>query len=109
VARTAYVPAGPGGASGQRRGERPPTVIVVVDGADQRGADSVKRELGLDFVVLPDPEGTITDRFGIGVWPTTLTLDRAGIVSDIEFGLAERSDDGGRRWGEDLRGSDTTV
>jgi len=46
----------------------------------------------LDFAAVADPEGKITDRFGVDVWPTTIKLNRAGIVSEVEIGMAARRD-----------------
>jgi hypothetical protein len=75
---------------GQQEDEKGPVVVVVCDGSDQREAETLKNELGLDFVMVADPTGKFTDRFGIGVWPTTIKLDRAGIVSGIVIGMAPR-------------------
>ena len=47
-------------------------------------------EVGLDVLTIPDPRGRITDRFGVDVWPTTITLDRRGVVTDVEVGVAAR-------------------
>ncbi len=70
--------------------ERAPAVVVIVDGADPREAEALKNELGLDFAVVADPAGKITDRFGVGVWPTTIKLDRVGIVSEVEEGITRQ-------------------
>jgi hypothetical protein len=68
--------------------EGPPTLVVVVDGADPHQADALRRELGLEAVAIPDPKGRITDRFGVDTWPTTITVDRRGVVTDVEVGQA---------------------
>jgi hypothetical protein len=78
---------------GQQDEERT-RVLVVVDGVDAREAEALKNELGLDFVAIPDPTGRITDQFGVRIWPTTMTLDPAGTISEIETGLAPERDDG---------------
>lgn len=85
---------------GQQEDRQGPMVVAVCDGSDLREADALKSQLGLDFVVLPDPTGQITDQFGIGVWPTTIKLDRGGIVSEVKIGMASRQ---GR---ESLRGEE---
>jgi peroxiredoxin len=77
----------------QREDEPGPAVVVVVDGADEREAEALKNQLGFDFATLPDPNGTITDRFGVMIWPTTITLDHAGTISAIETGVAAEPDD----------------
>jgi hypothetical protein len=71
--------------------ERASAVLVVVDGADQREVGSLTNELGLDFPFLGDPAGGISDRLGIDIWPTTIKIDRSGIVSDIQAGMWLRS------------------
>jgi hypothetical protein len=78
------------GQYGQQEDEQGPVVVVVVDAVDPREAEVLTNELGLDFVVVADPTGKITDRFGIGLWPTTIKLDRAGIVTGIVSGMAQR-------------------
>jgi hypothetical protein len=66
--------------------------LVVVDGVNQREAEALKDDLGLDFVAVADPTGRITDRFGVSIWPTTMTLDRAGSVREVETGIAVKHD-----------------
>ena len=78
-----------------------PTLVVVVDGAAAHQADAFRREMGLDAVTIPDPKGQITDRFGIDVWPTTLTVDRRGVVTDVEIGVAARRPAAGLRTGQE--------
>ncbi|NJM92275.1 MAG: hypothetical protein HC861_06270 [Rhodospirillaceae bacterium] len=88
---------------GQQEGG--PHVVVVVDGADPRETERWQHQLGLDFTVLPDPKGTITNRFRIGVWPTTITVNADSIVSDVRVGhtprgrgeyVSERSEQSGK-------------
>ena len=63
-----------------------PVVVAVFDGASTREVAALKAELGIEFIAVPDPSGKLADRFGVGVWPTTLTLDRVGTVSAVEPG-----------------------
>lgn len=72
-----------------QRGDEGPVVVAVVDGAGAREAEALKHRLGIDFITVPDPTGSITDRFGIATWPTTLTLDRGGTVEAIEVGVGQ--------------------
>ena len=66
-------------------------VVVVVDAADARATESLKNALGLEVLAIPDPAGKITDRFGVDVWPTTITLDRQGIVAAVEIGVTAQA------------------
>ena len=53
-------------------------------------------------MVGADPDGAISNRFGVRAWPTTLTLDEEGRLFGVEMGadggaLAALSRDGERR------------
>jgi hypothetical protein len=65
-----------------------PHVIVVLDGADESEVESFKNALGVDFAAVADASGTITDEFGVRVWPTTVRLDASGVVTDVWLGRA---------------------
>ena len=39
-------------------------------------------------MAIPDPKGRITDRFGVDTWPTTITVDRRGVVTEVQVGHA---------------------
>jgi hypothetical protein len=71
-------------------GERP-VVIAVIDGADAREAAALQSELGGAFVAIADASGTVTDRFGIAVWPTTVSLERNGTIAAIAPGGTVRA------------------
>jgi hypothetical protein len=70
-----------------------PLVVVVVDGANAREAEALRTDLHADAVVLADPSGTMTDRFGITVWPTTIGLDPRGRVTAVATGAEPLRDD----------------
>jgi hypothetical protein len=57
---------------------------VVVDGVT-RGDDSIG-ESHEDFLAIPDPNGVVARRFGVCVWPTTVTVNEFGIVTGYEMG-----------------------
>ena len=62
-------------------------VLVIVDHADASEAELLKNDLGIDFVTIPDPAGLIADRLGVNTWPTTVTVNAGGIVSEIKTGV----------------------
>jgi len=78
-----------------QRGKDGPLVVVVVDGANASEAEALKKEIGFNFVAFPDPSGGITDQFGVRIWPTTMTLDRLGKISETEVGIAPKLDEAG--------------
>jgi hypothetical protein len=69
--------------------EGPPRVIVVVDGADEQEAGSMRGYLGLPFTTVGDPTGVVSDRLGVGIWPAVLTVGPDGVVREIEHRGAE--------------------
>jgi hypothetical protein len=70
-------------------GKNGPTLVAVLDGGDAELARRIKKDLGFDASVLPDPIGKVADRFGVRIWPTTLTLDRIGTVAGVEVGIRD--------------------
>jgi hypothetical protein len=68
-----------------------PLLFAVVDGVDDKGAQGMKDDLGIEFTLLGDSTGAVADRLGIRAWPTTLTLDQAGLVAAIEVGAPDGS------------------
>lgn len=76
------------GARHAAAGENAPVLVAVVDGAQTDEAEALGGSLGLDLTTIPDPSGAIASRFGVKVWPTTVTLNRVGMVSDVEVGHA---------------------
>jgi hypothetical protein len=73
--------------------ERPlPVVVAVFDGASESKVRALQAQWGLDIVAVADPQGRVSDRFGVGVWPTTVKLDKAGVVFDIQTGTTQQRD-----------------
>jgi hypothetical protein len=73
---------------GQAESRESLALVVVVDGANVREIEALKRESGIDVVAVPDPSGAIADHFGVGIWPTTMTIDRSGKIFAIETGVS---------------------
>ena len=72
-----------------------PVVVAVVDGATARDVDEMTKELGVHVMAIADPAGTLTDRFDVKVWPTTLVLDSVGRVTDVRHGVDRERDTSG--------------
>ena len=75
-------------------GRPAPTVVAVVDHASLREVQALKEELGLDFALLPDAKGILTNRFRVNVWPTTITVNSDNIVSNVQVGVSSRGGGG---------------
>jgi hypothetical protein len=67
-----------------------PLVLVVVDGAEDHEADSMRDYLGLPFATLADPTGIISNRFGVGIWPTVITIGPDSRVRAIDHRSPDR-------------------
>jgi hypothetical protein len=70
----------------ERRAPSDPLVVLVVDGVDERGVESMKNELGVDFGAMADPTGAIADRISVRAWPTLVRVDPSGFVTAIQVG-----------------------
>lgn len=81
----------------QQSGDTAPEIVVVVGGASQGDAESYVEQIGRGFVALADPQRKVTTSFGVRVWPTTFSLDRAGKVEAIEAGVSGRARRGDER------------
>jgi hypothetical protein len=67
-------------------GGNSPVIIAIVDAVNDDEAERLREELGIEFTPVPDPGGVIAGRFGIRVWPTTVSINSLGVVSGIEIG-----------------------
>lgn len=55
--------------------------VVVLDGGTAEDEERM-REILPDAMIVADNEGKIAKRFGIQSWPSSLTIDRSGIMAD---------------------------
>lgn len=64
-----------------------PLIVAFHGGKDAKALESIRKELGLSFIVVQDAEQRIARKYGVRCWPTTVGLDADGIVESIQFGL----------------------
>lgn len=67
-----------------------PVIIGIVDSVNDDEAERLREELGVEFTAIADPGGVIASRFGIRVWPTTVSINSLGVVSGIEVGHSRK-------------------
>lgn len=95
--KVAFVHAGSAASDAKLRqlGRDGASIVAVVDGAGDDDARALGETLGESVVAIPDPSGAIADRFGVRYWPTTVTVNEAGMVTDHEVGAAaeDRADE----------------
>jgi len=70
----------------ERYAGQPAEIVAIADRTDPRAAETLKRRLSLGFHVAADPDGWMTDQWGVALWPTTVVIDSRGVVERIEIG-----------------------
>jgi peroxiredoxin len=61
-------------------------VLAVLDGADIETVTRLRRELGLAFATIPDPDGVIGRLYGVACWPTMVSIDPDRRVATTRMG-----------------------
>lgn len=64
-------------------------VILAVNGTFQDNPAEARQfahNLGLTFPILFDPQGEIADMYDVRAWPTSIFVDRDGIIRDVIIG-----------------------
>lgn len=70
-------------------------LFAVVDGDDEQALRIAERHP--DIEVIADPAGTISDRFGVRIWPTVMGVED-GLISGIQCGFVEYDAPSPVRW-----------
>ena len=71
-----------------RQGEA--RLLAIGDGEDVQGIAAMAREQHGNITLIPDPNRNIARRYGVNCWPTTVAIDRNGLVQGVHFGSAHR-------------------
>jgi hypothetical protein len=58
----------------------------VFDGATPEEIHELQRSLPEGVVAIPDPDGAISKRFGVRVWPSSISIDENGVITGFESG-----------------------
>jgi peroxiredoxin len=64
------------------------TIYAICDGGSAADVELVRRERDLTLTLVPDQERTVSQRYGIACWPTTVYIRGDGLVEQIEHGAA---------------------
>ncbi len=64
------------------------TIYAICDGGSAADVERARREHDLTLTLVPDQERTISQRYGIGCWPTTVYIRGDGLVERIEHAAA---------------------
>lgn len=72
--------------------------VLVLEGATADEVDKLRQSLPEGVTVIPDPDGSISRRFGVRVWPSSVVIDESGMVSGFEPGFeTDSSEQAGTR------------
>ena len=64
---------------------------IVFDGATSEEIDELQQSLPEGFMAIADPEGTISKRFRVRVWPARVAINGNGIVTGFDSGIEPES------------------
>ena len=71
-----------------RTGGRAPLIVGFHGGKERRVLDDVRKRHDLTFPLVQDTDQRIARMHGVRCWPTTISIDPAGVVSHVQFGLS---------------------
>ena len=74
--------------SAQNQRDQRNIVLAINDGDSPDAAKRAAREAKLTATVVTDPDRRIAEAYGVSVWPTTISIDRRGRISDIKLSAA---------------------
>jgi peroxiredoxin len=72
----------------QAAGKGTPFIVAFHGGNNRDAVDEVRKRLGLSFALVQDSQQQIARQYGVGCWPTTITVDADGHAEHIQFGIA---------------------
>ncbi len=70
----------------QPAGGRGPLIVAFHGGKDRKILEEIRKQHGLSFSLVHDADQVIARRYGVRCWPTTVSVNAAGLVSHIQFG-----------------------
>lgn len=70
----------------QEQGES--TMLLAVNGGEDRAViEQVRQQERFTFPLIHDPNQVIAALYGVTCWPTTVSINREGVVDHIQFGV----------------------
>lgn len=61
-------------------------VFAIYDGESPETAKRSSAAHGSSAILVPDPSRSIARAYGVSLWPTTVFLDRSGLVRQVRYG-----------------------
>jgi peroxiredoxin len=69
-------------------GEQAPAIVALHGGKDEEAIPEIRKQHGLDFLLVQDIDQRIARMYGVKCWPTTISVNADGLVSHVQFGVA---------------------
>lgn len=60
---------------------------IIVDGATTDEVEQMRKSLPEGVMAIADPDGVISKRFGIRVWPSSVVINETGSVTGFDSGM----------------------
>jgi peroxiredoxin len=67
----------------------PPIVLAINDGEAPEVAQRAAAASGFTATLVLDPQRSISEAYGVALWPTTIELDAQGATRAVAYGLGE--------------------
>jgi peroxiredoxin len=68
-------------------GERVPAIVALHGGKDEEAIPEIRKQHGLDFLLVQDTNQRIARMYGVKCWPTTISVNADGLVSHVQLGV----------------------
>jgi peroxiredoxin len=69
-----------------------PFIVAFHGGRDARSLDEIRKRYGLTFPIVQDVEQQVARQYGVRCWPTTVSVNEAGVIDQVQFGAAHGHD-----------------
>jgi peroxiredoxin len=72
----------------EHAGASAPLIVAFHGGKDRKILEEIRKQHGLSFALVHDADQVIARRYGVRCWPTTVSVNAAGLVSYVQFGVS---------------------
>ena len=64
-----------------------PLIVAFHGGKDRKILEEIRKQHGLSFSLVHDADQVIARKYGVRCWPTTVSVNAAGLVGHVQFGV----------------------
>jgi len=69
-------------------GKGAPFIVGLHGGSNSNALQEIRKQLGLSFALVQDPQQRVAKQYGVRCWPTTIAIGADGRAEHIQFGIA---------------------